>query len=805
MSNNYIISINKSFPKKRRAIVSICSNNYFPYVRILFNTLQKYHPESELFLCLGDKQDSLFPLDIDNITIIEAEKLNIPHFYDFAFRYDIMEFNTALKPFIMQLLLEEYNFEQVVYLDPDIELFAPLESVFFALDNGSDFVITPHITQPSEEDAYPGDIGVMQSGIYNLGFIAVNNSNQVINFLHWWGRKLRFYCVNEQHNGIFVDQKFVDLLPAFYDNVKILKDTNVNVAYWNLLQRKLEKKDQSWLVDGKPLVFFHFSGIDINNNQRLSKHSNAFNGNLSQDLQELIDDYISKLKYYSFSNNLIPKYIYSNFTNNVFIPTIIRQIYRKLNNIWYENPFISFSGYLNQFNYNFNQNSSDFPLTNLMVFFWKNRLDLQTSFNIFNHNEDRKKYTFWFLETAEENQFQYYFLEPILDNISHKLSHYKSLSFLQNNSNFPINVIGYLKTETGVGQGGRMVIKSLQTANINVQGYHIDNIQSRQNDNQIEDLLVAKINSPIHIYKVNADQLRIVKNLVKNYSNKPDFIINIPGWELSRFPQEWVSNYDDIDEVWAESKFVQIALQSKLSLPIIHMQPAVFLENFKAVNREYFNLPKDRFLFHFNFDFSSFSSRKNPEAVITAYRRAFRHQKSDISTALVIKSRGYDPNNKNYQKLLEIIDGEEDIITINEYLSHSEVMALMNCCDCYVSLHCSEGFGYTLAEAMLLGKPVIATNYSGNCDFINQQTGFPVDYKLVSLKSDEYPFSQGQKWAKPDLDHAAWIMQKMVENSSHTKQIALAGQNKIATDYSPISAGQRYIKRLEKLGLIVNC
>ncbi|BAQ61444.1 glycosyltransferase [Geminocystis sp. NIES-3708] len=782
--------------------MSICSNNYFPYVRILFNSLLKYHPESKLFLCLADKQDSLFPLEIENITIIEAEKLNIPDFYDFAFRYDIMEFNTAVKPFMMQLLIEEYNFDQVVYLDPDIELFSPMESVFLALDNGSNFVITPHITKPSEENTYPGDIGVMQSGIYNLGFIAVNNSHQVINFLHWWGRKLRFYCVNEQHNGIFVDQKFVDLLPAFYDNVKILKDTNINVAYWNLLQRNLEKKEQSWFVDGQPLVFFHFSGININNNQRLSKHTNAFHGNLSEDLQELIDNYISKLKYYSFQNNIMPKYCYGNFTNGVFISTIIRQIYRKLKNVWYENPFLSFCDYLNQFNRSFNNNLSDFPLTNLMVFFWESRLDLQQSFNIFNNNKDRKRYTFWFLETAEENQFEYYFLQPILDKISGKLSHYKSLSFSQKKSQFPINVIGYLKTETGVGQAGRMVINSLQSVNINVKGYHIDNNFVRQNDFQVRDLLVSKINSPIHIYKVNADQLGIVQQEVKNYRNKPDFTINMPAWELSKFPQEWVANYGNIDEVWVESKFVQVALQAKLSLPVLFMPPAVVIGNVKAVNREYFNLPKDRFLFHFNFDFASFSSRKNPEAVITAYRKAFRHQKSDISTGLVIKTRGYDPDNKNYQKLLEIIEEEDDIIVINEYLNHSEVMALMNCCDCYVSLHCSEGFGYTLAEAMLLGKPVIATNYSGNCDFINQETGFPVDYKLVSLKPDEYPFAQGQKWAKPDLNHAAWIMQKIVENHSETQNIALAGQNKIAVDYSPINAGKRYIKRLQKLGLI---
>lgn len=802
MNTNSIISPTKSHDNKKKAIMSICSNNYFPYVRILFNSLQKYHPECELFLCLADKQNSCFALEVENVTIIEAETLNIPHFYDFAFRYDIMEFNTAVKPFMMQFLIEKYNFEQVVYLDPDIELFSSMESVFSALDSGSNFVITPHITKPSEEDAYPGDIGVMQSGIYNLGFIAVNNSNEAINFLHWWGRKLRFYCINEQNNGIFVDQKFVDLLPAFSDNVKILKDTNINVAYWNLLQRSLEKKDEIWLVDNQPLIFFHFSGININNNQRLSKHTNAFNGNLSEDLQQLIDGYISQLKIYSFPHNIIPKYAYGNFDNGVLIPTNIRHIYRKLKNIWYENPFISFGDYLNQFNANFNNNYNNFPLTNLMVLFWESRLDLQNNFEIFNNNEHRKRYTFWFLATAEENQFNHYFLQPILDSIHQKFSNYQYTKLLQKKSESLINVIGYLKTETGVGQAGRMVIKSLESTNISVQGYHIDNNYDRQNDTQVKENLVLKITSPIHFYKVNADQLDIVKQDIKKHSNKPEFCVNLPAWELSKFPQEWVKNYDNIDEVWVESTFVQIALQAQLSIPVLCMPPAITISKFQPVNREYFNLPKDTFLFHFNFDFSSFSSRKNPEAVIKAYRKAFRHQKSPLSTGLVIKTRGYDFNNKNYEKLLEIIDGEQDIIVINKYLNHGEVMALMNCCDCYISLHSSEGFGYTLAEAMLLNKPVIATNYSGNCDFINQQTGFPVDYQLTALKPDEYPFAQGQKWAKPDINHASWLMKKMIENETETKEIALAGKEKIAVNYSPMSAGKRYVKRLQKLGLI---
>ena len=132
-------------------------------------------------------------------------------------------------------------------------------------------------------------------------------------------------------------------------------------------------------------------------------------------------------------------------------------------------------------------------------------------------------------------------------------------------------------------------------------------------------------------------------------------------------------------------------------------------------------------------------------------------------------------------------------------MTYADTFALMNCCDCYISLHRSEGFGFTPAEAMLLNKPVIATDYSGTKDFINQETGFPVSYRLVSVKKDEYPFWENQFWAEPDLDHSAWLMSKMVEDETQTRAIAKRGKAKILRDYSPQAIGAKYRQRLAQL------
>jgi glycosyltransferase involved in cell wall biosynthesis len=799
-----LTSKNQSNRHKKRAIMSICSNNYFPYVRILFTSLKTYHPEASLFLCLADLENPEFPLEVEGVEIIEAKNLGIPHFNDFAFRYDIMEFNTALKPFMMQLLIEKYGFEQVVYLDPDIELFAPMKPIFDALDNGANFVLTPHITQPEEGKEYPNDIGVMKAGIYNLGFIAVSNSNDAINFLHWWGRRLRFQCINNQNEGIFVDQKFVDLLPAFHNNVKILRDTNLNVAYWNLQQRHLQQSDTGWLIDGQPLIFFHFSGINIKNNQRLSKHSSSFTSNLEPPLQALIDHYIAQLKKFSFQQKFQPKYAYGTFKNHVPIPDIVRQAYKQIDNLWFEDPFLSFPEYLNQFQREF-LDPLTYPLTNLMYLFWQQREDLQKSFNIY-EEQQRKNYSFWFIDNAEENQIDYYFIESILDIVAqNSLPNYICLNHdTQIYSETDLNVIGYLCAEMGVGHAGRMVAKSLETTGLKIKGFNVTtNVLARQKDTRLKHLLSSEINGKVHLYNVNADQLAIVRKEIDAISKPPLYRINMPFWELSKFPSVWRENYEGINEIWAASRFIQKTLQTAISIPVVWMPPAITIEKRPNLDRNFFNLPENIFLFHFNFDFSSYATRKNPMAVIDAYRLAFRYYQTEIPTALVIKTMGYDPEGKNLQKLRESINDESnDMIVINEQMTHNETLALMNCCDCYVSLHRSEGFGYTLAESMLLGKPVIATNYGGTKDFLNHTTGFPVDYQLKSLEKDEYPFAEGQKWANPDINHAAWLMKQVVKDQLYSKTIAKQGQEKILKDYSPQVVGKRFVDRLRQIGVV---
>src|SRR5271165_353658 len=244
----------------RLAIFTICSNNYLPTAKVLLASVALHCPEAKLYLCLADKRlpdTEQYPA---NVGVVPVEELAIPDFCCFAFRYSITEFNTALKPFMIRHLLGR-GFDAVLYFDPDIEVFAPLDMLLAPLRAGYSFVLTPHICQPAEGDTFPDDLGIMRAGVYNLGFFGVAVGTDTERLLRWWSRRLRYDCVSEQERGVFVDQKFIDLLPGFTDSVRIVRDTACNVAYWNLQQRNLTQAGDHWLIDGEQLRFFHFSGI----------------------------------------------------------------------------------------------------------------------------------------------------------------------------------------------------------------------------------------------------------------------------------------------------------------------------------------------------------------------------------------------------------------------------------------------------------------------------------------------------------------------------------------------------------------
>ncbi len=221
------------------------------------------------------------------------------------------------------------------------------------------------------------------------------------------------------------------------------------------------------------------------------------------------------------------------------------------------------------------------------------------------------------------------------------------------------------------------------------------------------------------------------------------------------------------------------------------MPMAVELPEFPRASRDRFGLPERDFLFIFAFDINSSTARKNPMGAVDAFLRAFPR---DAGVGLVIKVSNYATSSADFQRLRAIAADDPRIHIIQRTLTKVEWIALLDVCDCFVSLHRSEGFGRILAEAMLLEKPVIATNYSGNVDFLTKRTGYPIAYRRRAVRDGEYPFARGLTWANPSLAHAAACMREVLEDPRTRALKSAAGRDYITSHHSPDVVGKAYLE-----------
>jgi len=267
------------------------------------------------------------------------------------------------------------------------------------------------------------------------------------------------------------------------------------------------------------------------------------------------------------------------------------------------------------------------------------------------------------------------------------------------------------------------------------------------------------------------------------------------AWELSRLPPEWIPLLGRVNEVWAASNFAASAIrEANKSIPITVVPHAIELRT-HPYPRSHFKLPENRFIFLSMFDFYSIFERKNPLAVIRAFKKAFRE---DEPVELVIKCSNSKIDPGNFHLLQKEAEGH-NVRIMNTYLERDEVNSLLNLCDCCVSLHHSEGFGLMLAEAMALRKPVIATNYSGNTDFMTEENSFPVNYKLVKLEKDYGPYKKDNVWAEPDERHAAKQMRLVYEIPEVAARKAMFAQRDIITRFSPLAIADIILQRLYEI------
>ncbi len=943
------------------AAFTIISKNYLAQARALMTSLSTFSSNVRRIVILADRIDGYFDPAKENFDLILSEQFGIPHSRWFHFKYSIMELNTAVKPYAAEYILEHYGVDRLIYFDPDILLYRDAQPLFDAL-GGHSVLLTPHLTRPCEDDKRPSDLDILRSGTYNLGFIGLSRGEECSRLLSWWQRKLYDHCVVDLPSGLFVDQRWVDLVPGLFGGVRILRNPGYNLAYWNLAHRQVQRVSGSYEVNGEPLLFFHFSGFDPENPDTFSRHQNRFTLDDLGDAKELVQEYRTKLLESGYAEVKSWPYAYGFFDNGLPIPDIGRLAHHESPEVVtkVDDPFSEggYQAFLDVWNSPLTgPDGKPSGITRLAYRIYKSRGDVQAAMpDIF--NGDLRRFLEWVVSSGKnEHRLSDAFIDPVWKAVEDHSRHdrvrdpsiekpalpvneriirmlsesgiwvssnppipvdslnrlideghaklhlsylakiiYESRPDLQryfpdpcgkdclgfvvwfltygadeygledvflgplrsqwkavveslrwphqrlwyrtvyagtalsvtarkrlqalsekrrlssrgvaapsNNGHSParvdtvsrlpegVNFIGYVRSEMGVGESVRCAVRAAKAVQLPLAIRSVDsNGPYRLGDGSVsthEEHCPYRVN----VLHVNADESpRVITSLEPEVLDGR-YNIGYWAWELEDFPARWNGSFRLYDEIWTPSSFCQTAIARRSPIPVLRMPHSIEVKRLAPADRSSLGISPRDFVFLSIFDLLSVFERKNPLGLLAAFRAAFA---GNPGCRLVLKINHASERPAEMQRIREAAEGLP-VTLIDKTINREEVSGLIQMADCLVSLHRSEGFGLTLAEAMYLNKPVIATAYSGNMDFTLPGNSFLVSYRLVRVPEGSGPYDAGQKWADPNLDDAVEQMRRVVADEMTRHERAALGRDCVHTNLSPAAVGRLIRERLD--------
>jgi glycosyltransferase involved in cell wall biosynthesis/SAM-dependent methyltransferase len=358
-----------------------------------------------------------------------------------------------------------------------------------------------------------------------------------------------------------------------------------------------------------------------------------------------------------------------------------------------------------------------------------------------------------------------------------------------------VNLVGFLRAEFGQGEVARRLASALELAAIPYSTInHPTNMHREAHDFALSPERDAPYDT--NLLCLNAEHLLRFADGKRREILDGRYSLGVWFWETSEFPDHLLPAFDLVDEVWAASDFVANTMRLETWKPVRTFPLPVEVRRDHRLSRTDLGLPPDRFIFLFSFDFLSTTARKNPLGLVHAFRHAFEPGSGPI---LLLKSINAKRCPQDLSELEKAAAGHPDIQLSDSYVTQEHMQALTAACDCYVSLHRSEGFGLGLAEAMAYGKPAIATGYSGNLEFMHESNSYLVSYQPAPVPPGAGPYPEGATWADPDVEDAARLMREVVEDPDQARERAERGRATIEQEFSVERAAAFLRERLAEI------
>lgn len=768
-------------------VCTIVAKNYIAYARVLARSFAQHHPDGRCWVLVIDDYEGWIDPAEEPFELVTIPQLEIESFDRMAALYSVLELSTAVKPWLLRHLMEHHGAERLVYLDPDILIHDSLEEIDGLLGQ-HEVVVTPHLTEPMPRDGKrPAETDILIAGSYNLGFVGVRWDDQTARLIDWWSERLERDCIVAPERGYFVDQRWMDFAPGLVHDFFVLRDPGYNVAYWNLAGRRVTRSGDGYAVNGRPLRFFHFSGYDPRRPEELSKHQTRLSLGSEPVLRELCDAYGRELVANGFLDAVDWPYTYSELPNGLELTGSVRQMYRDaelagdVNGSLFERDGAeTFLAWLNEPA----EVGAQAGVTRYLAGFRAGRADLQAAFPDLS-GADAERYVSWarIFGTGART-----IPEQLVPNGGRRTGSRAR----RRSGEMGINVAGYFHSVLGVGEAARQVVRALETQDLDIQTIDLVARHSEQSEDFAARGQAGASGHSMNLVCVNADVTEQFAFDAGEAFFLDRYSIGLWWWEVNRFPEQWLGAFRHLDEVWVGSHHVADAVGTVAPLPVVRIPVPVTAPQPAELGRSELGLPDD-YLFLFTFDYESVFNRKNPLAVIEAYTHAFD---PGSGTALALKCINHEHHPEEHRRLLASAAARDDVVVVDRYMERPEKDAVTAACDAYVSLHRSEGFGFTLAEAMALGKPVIATGYSGNLDYMTPATGYLVDFELVDIGEGSEPYPPDAQWAEPDLDHAAQLMRHVFEHRDEAAERATRGREYLERYHSLEASGKAMVERL---------
>jgi hypothetical protein len=757
----------------RLAVFSLCSNQGVPQVQVLFETVKNFLPEADRFLILADARHPAVPYP-NGCVVIAANELGISDFANFAFRYDRQEFAAAVKPFAFLHLLGVCGYTHCLYFDSDIELFNPLPAVMEALEANASFVLTPHILAPAEQAHGSNDIAIMRGGTFNLGFLGVSGTEEARDRLAWWARWLHTHCVDERPIGLFIDQKFMDLMPGLAGSARILRDPGLNLAYWNLPQRHFVPSATGGpTVDGRPLGFFHYSGFDPATPDWLSTESEQLRGGaLPQSWHPFLAGYAERLRVAGYGRVPADCYAYGRFASGVPIPLIARRMFRDDYPTWPGDPFESFEAWAHLPAYGAVAGIGS-AVPSLMMQWLQARHPQLVRFPLSNV-AGAAHVTRWWIEHGSLNGIDRRFLEPEAAAAGLRPVAAQAIFPPPRPQRADATVIAPCGEPSPAARIGWAQRNSLGLAAGRVEACDL----GAGDRDPVSGRLLA--------FCVAPDELAPVLGAVGPRLPQGAYRIFIPSAERIVLSPSCRDAFSEIDEIWAPTRFMQARFVLETELPVLHMPVAWRLPVPAATSDGEGSAPAG--LPYVLIEDDSFPGCGALRTAIGAYMAAFESWSPASRPVLAVRFQAADAGDDTLRAMIAMSNA---VIVPRT----ADPTALIAGAACLLALHRGEALGFAVLQAMARGVPVIATEFGGCTDLLTPKTGFPVEYRLV-------PATDGSgevAWAEADPDHAAWSLRDVFNHPEIARRRAEEGCHQLESlhDLAAVAAQQA-----RRLGLV---